>query len=103
MPLQYLARVGDMGSALSGGQKQRILLARALYRDPTVLFLDEGTANLDAETEEAIAALVASLPLTRVVVAHRPALVQRARRVAVIRDGALYFQHSEAVLVSGAL
>ena len=50
-PMQYLGLVGDMGSTLSGGQKQRVLLARALYSQPRVLFLDEGTANLDEETE----------------------------------------------------
>ncbi len=47
LPMGYLTLVGDMGSVLSGGQKQRIFIARALYRKPKVLFLDEGTANLD--------------------------------------------------------
>src|SRR6185369_11273620 len=85
-PMQYLGLVGDMGSTLSGGQRQRVLLARALYGQPKVLFLDEGTANLDEETEEAIADLIESMPITRIVVAHRPALVRRAKRVFVLRD-----------------
>ncbi len=78
MPMAYQSLIGDMGAALSAGQRQRILLARALYRDPDALFLDEGTANLDEENEAAIADLIAGLPVTRVVVAHRPALIQRA-------------------------
>jgi len=85
-PMQYLGLVGDMGSTLSGGQRQRVLLARALYSQPRVLFLDEGTANLDEETEGAIADLIAHLPITRVVVAHRPALIRRARRVLRVAD-----------------
>jgi len=87
MPMQYLSLVGDMGSSLSGGQRQRLLLARALYRQPSVLILDEGTANLDVETEEVIADLIAKLPVTRIVVAHRPALLRRADRVFVLKDG----------------
>ena len=86
MPMQYLSLVGDMGSALSGGQRQRILLARALYRRPKVLFLDEGTANLDQETEAQIAELIASLSITRVVVAHRPALLDIADDVYRVAD-----------------
>lgn len=78
MPMGYHSLVSDMGSALSSGQRQRILLARALYRDPDALFLDEGTANLDPKTEAAISDLIARLPITRIVVAHRPALVERA-------------------------
>ena len=80
-PMQYMTLVGDMGSTLSGGQRQRVLLARALYRNPKVLFLDEGTANLDEANEEIIAELISQLPITRIVVAHRPALIRRAKHV----------------------
>jgi ATP-binding cassette subfamily B protein RaxB len=82
--MQYLTLVGDMGSTLSGGQRQRVLLARALYRRPQILILDEGTANLDEDNEELVANLVDQMPLTRIVVAHRPALLRRAKRVFVV-------------------
>jgi ATP-binding cassette subfamily B protein RaxB len=88
-PMQYLSLIGDMGSSLSGGQRQRVLLARALYRQPSILILDEGTANLDEQTEEAVANIVASLPITRIVVAHRPALIGRAHRVVILSDAGL--------------
>ncbi len=81
IPMNYLALIGDMGSILSGGQKQRLLLARALYQDPDVLFLDEGTANLDVQTEAEIVSLVAGLDMTRVIVAHRPAFLEASDRV----------------------
>lgn len=87
MPMQYLSLIGDMGAALSGGQRQRILLARALYRNPKLLLLDEGTANLDEQAEEAIARLVSSLPITRIVVAHRPALIRNASRICRVDGG----------------
>ncbi|WP_298915119.1 peptidase domain-containing ABC transporter [uncultured Algimonas sp.] len=81
IPMNYLAVIGDMGSILSGGQKQRLLLARALYQEPDVLFLDEGTANLDVETEKTVVDLVARLDMTRIVVAHRPAFLEASDRV----------------------
>lgn len=89
MPMQYLTLVGDMGSTLSGGQRQRVLLARALYRDPKILILDEGTANLDERNEELIANLVDQMSITRIVVAHRPALLRRAKRVYEVGGRAL--------------
>jgi len=89
MPLRYLSTIGDMGSALSGGQRQRLLLARALYRLPKLLILDEGTANLDEKTEESIANVLADLPITKIVVAHRPALLRKADEVYVLENGQL--------------
>ena len=84
IPMNYTSMVGDMGSILSGGQKQRVLLARALYHDPKVLFLDEGTANLDSKTEKIIVEIIAQMPITRVIVAHRPAFIKASDRVLTI-------------------
>jgi ABC-type bacteriocin/lantibiotic exporter with double-glycine peptidase domain len=99
---QYLSIVGDMGSTLSGGQRQRVLLARALYQ-PQILILDEGTANLDEQNEELIADLIDQMNITRIVVAHRPALLRRARRVfsvenrRLVRVGGTEPPHREAL------
>jgi ATP-binding cassette subfamily B protein RaxB len=70
-----------MGSSLSGGQKQRVLLARALYRQPRILFLDEGTAHLDVENEKQINDSLRHLSMTRVSVAHRPEMSSGADRI----------------------
>jgi len=89
MPMGYETLLTDQGSALSGGQRQRILLARALYRSPRILVLDEGTANLDDANERSIADVIEKLPLIRIVVSHRPELVKRAHAVYELRDGTL--------------
>jgi ATP-binding cassette subfamily B protein RaxB len=78
MPMGFETLVGDMGSTLSGGQRQRVVLARALYRRPEILFLDEATSHLDEATETVIAAALRDLRMTRVIVAHRPATIAHA-------------------------
>lgn len=72
MNMRYNTLIGDMGTALSGGQKQRLLLARALYRDPQILVLDEATSHLDVALEKAINQAIQNLAITRIVIAHRP-------------------------------
>lgn len=81
MPMTYNSLIGDMGSSLSGGQKQRVLLARALYRQPRILFLDEGTAHLDIENEKYINESLKQINITRISVAHRPEISSGADRV----------------------
>jgi ATP-binding cassette, subfamily B, bacterial CvaB/MchF/RaxB len=71
MPMQYNTIVGSLGMALSGGQKQRVLLARALYRRPQILFLDEAFDQLDVSLERRISAALADRAISLVVVSHR--------------------------------
>lgn len=89
MPMGYDSLVGDMGGSLSAGQRQRVLLARALYREPEILILDEGTANLDPETETGIVRMLKGLNITRICVAHRAAIIAASDRVVHLHAGSL--------------
>ncbi|WEF34695.1 peptidase domain-containing ABC transporter [Pseudoduganella chitinolytica] len=89
MTMGYHTLVGDMGTVLSGGQKQRILLARALFRKPKILFLDEATSHLDGDNENAICSAIAELGITRVMVAHRPQTISMANRVILLDKGSV--------------
>jgi ATP-binding cassette, subfamily B, bacterial CvaB/MchF/RaxB len=84
MPMGYHTLVGDMGSSLSGGQIQRIVLARALYRRPRLLLLDEATSHLDEDNERSINEAIRSLPITRIIVAHRRSTIDMADRIVPI-------------------
>ncbi|MFG6439891.1 peptidase domain-containing ABC transporter [Roseateles sp. LKC17W] len=87
MPMGYETLVGDLGSGLSGGQKQRLLLARALYKQPRVLALDEATSHLDIANERAVTAAIAHMQLTRLIIAHRPETIAGAQRVVQVKGG----------------
>jgi ATP-binding cassette subfamily B protein RaxB len=87
MPMGYQTLVGDLGAGLSGGQRQRILLARALYKQPKVLALDEATSHLDVSNERAVTQALSGMKLTRLIIAHRPETIAGAQRVVQIRNG----------------
>lgn len=81
MAMGYETIVGELGLGISGGQKQRILIARALYRKPSILFMDEATSHLDLRNESVINQSISSLSITRIIVAHRPSTIASADRV----------------------
>jgi ATP-binding cassette subfamily C protein len=92
LPNGYETRIGEGGSVLSAGQRQRIALARALYGEPFLLVLDEPNSNLDADGEKALVNAMARVKARGgivVVIAHRPAVLTAADRVAVIGGGQL--------------
>ncbi len=89
MPMGYETLVGDMGSSLSGGQRQRLLLARALYRRPKLLVMDEGTSALDAAKEQMVNAAIARMGITRVIIAHRLETILTAQRIYAAANGRL--------------
>lgn len=87
MPLRYQSRVIDLGASLSGGQRQRLILARALYRKPHILVLDEASSHLDLANERRINEAISALDVTRIIIAHRPETLAIADRVLELRDG----------------
>ena len=89
MPMAYNSLVGDMGNTLSGGQKQRLILARALYKRPKILFLDEATSHLDTRLENHVNESIKYLKMTRIIIAHRQETIDSADRVLLLESGKL--------------
>ena len=90
LPNGYDTEIGERGTILSGGQRQRIGLARAVYRRPALVVLDEPNSSLDASGEQALNRAIAAMKArgsTIVVVAHRPSLMAHIDQVLVLREG----------------
>ncbi len=101
LPQAYNTLVGNQGSALSQGQRQRLLIARAVYKNPRYLFLDEATNALDAQNEKQIMQRMDDFfdNKTVVVVAHRLSTVKRAHNIVVLEGGEIVEQGSHQQLV----
>ena len=97
--------IGEKGVTLSGGQKQRIALARALFKNPPLLILDDSFSNLDSEMEEE---LLRNLKIhfkdtTKIIISHRLSTILNAENIIVMKDGNISEQgnHSQLVKLGG--
>jgi ATP-binding cassette subfamily B protein len=90
-PQGYNTLLGEVGRGISGGQKQRLLIARALYKNPDYLFLDEATNSLDSINEQKIVEALDTIftNKTVVIVAHRLSTIQRANQIIVLKSGSI--------------
>lgn len=89
LPMGYETLIGELGEGLSGGQKQRIYIARALYRKPGILFMDEATSHLDKTSESQVNQSIQEMNITRIIIAHRETTIASADRVFVINGAEL--------------
>ena len=101
MPGGLNTRLGENGATLSGGQKQRIAIARALYRDPEILVLDEATSSLDSESEYFVQEAINHIKAkgkTVIIIAHRLSTVVNADKIAILENGQLTEEGSHTQL-----
>ena len=103
LPRGYDTVIGESGVRLSGGERQRLAIARALFKDPPILILDEATSSLDSEAEALVQKALYNLMegRTALVIAHRLSTVQRADRILVMQGGRIVEEGRHEDLVRG--
>ena len=103
MPAGFNTHIGENGASLSGGQKQRLAIARALYKNPEILILDEATSSLDSESESFMQQTIQSLKeqgKTIIIIAHRLSTVVNADEIVVLENGKVIEQGNHEKLFS---
>lgn len=102
LPLGTETKIGSEGTGVSGGERQRMMIARAIYKNPLYLMLDEATSSLDAENERHITDNLDDLfkGRTRIVIAHRLSTVRNADKIIVLRHGRVVESGTHAELVA---
>ncbi len=97
----YNSNIGEGGIKLSGGQKQRLSIARAIYKNPPILILDEATSSLDTKSEKLVQDALSQLMKNRtsLVIAHRLSTIQNADKILVIKDGEIIEQGTNQDLI----
>ncbi len=103
LPLKYDTRVGKNGTRLSGGQRQKLALARALAKEGQIIICDEGTSNVDIETESYINELLRTSleDKTMIFITHRPLILQNMDRIVILRNGKMEDTGTHSELSSG--
>ena len=103
LPNSFQTYLGENGALLSGGQKQRIAIARALYKNPEILILDEATSSLDTEAEQVIQNTLHEFRnqgKTMIVIAHRLSTIANADEILVMKEGRVIEKGTHKNLIS---